>query len=200
VDGVRSDRGFGLVELLIAMTVLAVGLMALVAAFSSATFGVKRAGVTASAATLADNQMESFRMMIYDQVGVDTASGTLTALDATYKNDTACYDTATATNCTQSGSPAAKKLVAPSGLTCATVNTWYPFTTPCTPSRTTTGPDLKSYRIDTYVSSPAAVSTAQRKRKQVTIVVRDGTTNTVLARETSTIDCSTAGPTVSACP
>lgn len=196
----REEDGFGLIELVIAMSILAVGLMALVAAFSSATISVNRASGTATAAAIADSQMESFRMMIYDQVGVDTAAATLAALDTTYKNDAACYDTGTATNCTQSGSPAVKKLTPPAGTTCASINVWYPTTLPCTPSRTITGPDGKPYRIDTFVSTPAAVSSAQRARKSITVVVRQGGTSRVLARNTSTIDCSTAGPTVSACP
>jgi prepilin-type N-terminal cleavage/methylation domain-containing protein len=198
-----DEQGFGLVELLIAMTILAIGLMALVAAFSSSSLAINRSIQTATGASLADSEMESFRMMMYTQVGVDIAAGTLGALDNTYKNDSACYDSASATNCTQSGSPSTKKLTAPAaGTTCTQVNTWFPSTLPCTPSRTVTASDGRLYRVDTYVSTPTTAgggAYAQRKRKQVAIVVRNGTTNAVVARESTTIDCATADPTNSGC-
>jgi prepilin-type N-terminal cleavage/methylation domain-containing protein len=203
MDRLRAEEGFGLVELLIAMTILAVGLMALVAAFSSSSLAINRSIQRATAGNLADSEMESFRMMMYTQIGVDLTSSVISALDTTYKNDPACYDTASATNCTQASSPSTKKLTGPaSGTTCAQVNGWFPNTLPCTPSRTVTGPDRRSYRIDTYASTPAtngAGTYAQRKRKAVAIVVRDGVTNAVLARESSTIDCATADPTTSGC-
>jgi prepilin-type N-terminal cleavage/methylation domain-containing protein len=96
----RDQEGFGLVELLIAMTILAVGLMAMIAAFASASFGVNRGTRVQTATSIADSQIETFKMLIFDHVGTDTSSAVLSALDATYKNDTACYDSATATYCT----------------------------------------------------------------------------------------------------
>jgi prepilin-type N-terminal cleavage/methylation domain-containing protein len=214
MERLHEQEGFGLVELLIAMTILAVGLMAMVAAFASASFGVNRGTRVQTATSIADAQIETFKMLIYDHVGVDISSGTLTALDTVYKNDTACYDSSTATYCTNtaSGNSSYKKLIAPTGGTCtagstvAGINAWFYVDArsarPCDPSRTATGPDGRSYRVDTYVEYMAAGSGygAVRKRKQVTVVVRDGSTNMELARETATIDCSTAGSTVSACP
>jgi type II secretory pathway pseudopilin PulG len=214
MERLRDQEGFGLVELLIAMTTLAVGLMAMVAAFASASFGVNRGTRVQTATSIADSQIETFKMLIFDHVGTDTSSGVLSALDATYKNDTACYDSVTATYCTNtaSGNSSYKKLIAPTGTTCtagstvAGINAWFyvdaQSARPCDPSRTITGPDGRSYRIDTYPEYQAAGSgyAAVRKRKQVTVVVRDGVTNMELARETSTIDCSTAGSTVSSCP
>ena len=51
----------GLVELLVAMTVLSIGIFALVAGFSSGFGAINRASKTSTAGTLADQQMESFR-------------------------------------------------------------------------------------------------------------------------------------------
>ena len=51
----------GLVELLVAMTVLSIGIFALVAGFSSGFGAINRASKTSTAGTLADKQMESFR-------------------------------------------------------------------------------------------------------------------------------------------
>jgi prepilin-type N-terminal cleavage/methylation domain-containing protein len=195
---VRCDEGFGLIELLIAMTILSIGLMAILATFTSSAISVNRSGHVNAAAVVADAQMETYRAMTYDDIGLD--STTFAALGATYKADSACFDSATSTDCTQAGSPATKKLIAPTGSnTCATINGWY-ATTPCSPSRTVSGassPDGYTYRIDTFIAQLAAVANAAggnpavRARKQVTIVVRDGTTLAVYARQQTLFDCGT---------
>jgi prepilin-type N-terminal cleavage/methylation domain-containing protein len=196
-----GEEGFGLVELLIAMTIMSVGLMAILATFASSAISVNRAGHANAAAVLADAQIEAYRVMTYDDIGLDTAA--FAGLDATYKNDSACYDSATATDCTQAGSPAAKKLIGPTYTnTCATINGWYTTTNPCTPSRTVSStttpasPDGHSYRIDTYIALLPAVTAsgsipAQRVRKQVEVVVRDTATSVIYARQTSLFDCAT---------
>jgi type II secretory pathway pseudopilin PulG len=206
VARIRDEQGFGLIELLIAMTVMNVALMAIVAALTSGSVAVARASKVTTAATLADAQMEAYRALTSKDIGLDVSAGTLAALDATYKNDGACYDTTTAKDCTQVGVSASKALTGPTATTitptsCATINGWFPNTLPCTPSRsvnsTTTpaSPDGKSYRLDTYINllpvGAGGATVAQRVRKQVTVVVRDAVTAKVLSRETSIFDCST---------
>jgi prepilin-type N-terminal cleavage/methylation domain-containing protein len=68
----RQD-GFGLVELLIAMTVLVVGLLALVASFGSGYAAINRASTTGTASVLADKQMEAFRAMTYTAIQAQPA-------------------------------------------------------------------------------------------------------------------------------
>ena len=210
----RSDEGFGLIELLVAMTVLVIGLTALVAAFSSAVLGSTRAIRVQTATAIADSQIESYKMLVYDNIGVDTSSAALTPLDATYKNDTACYDSSLSSYCTTttSGNTSWKKLIPPTGATCTAgstasgINAWFyvaaPSPRPCDPSRTVTGADGHTYRVDSYVEIAAAGSGygSVRARKMLTVVVRDGANLQELARDTDTIDCSTADPGVSACP
>jgi uncharacterized protein (TIGR02598 family) len=206
VERVHEEDGFGLIELVIAMSVTSIALMALVGAMSSGTVAIKRAANITTAATIAETQMEAYRAMPSKDIGVDISAGTVAALDSTYKADGACYDSATAKNCTQAGVSASKALIGPTGATansCATINGWYTYTKPCTPSRvvnstsTPASPDRRSYRVDTYVNQiPASTATSttlgSRTVKQVTIVVRDGALLTkVLARETSIFDCST---------
>lgn len=65
---VRDEAGFGLVELLIAMTVMAIGIFALVAGFSSGFGAINRASKTSTAGTLADQQMEAFRRTAWESV------------------------------------------------------------------------------------------------------------------------------------
>ena len=55
-----SEEGFGLVELLIAMTVMSIAIVALVAGFSSGFGTINRASKTATAGVIADKQMEAF--------------------------------------------------------------------------------------------------------------------------------------------
>jgi Tfp pilus assembly protein PilV len=190
VQRLRESDGFGLVELLIAMTVLNVGLLALIAAFSSGAVALTRSSRTATAASLADQQMELYRAMTYDAIGVDTAATT----DATYKADSACVGGTTCSN------------IAPTTPTCSVItgtggSNWG-FTNACSPSRSISSAnsaDKLSYRVDTYIR--AITASGQRNTKQVTVVVRDGAAlSTVLARVASLFDCSTGqDPTASAC-
>ena len=64
----RAEEGMTLIELLIAMTVMSVGIAALVAGFSTGIVSITRANVTSTAGTLADKQMETFRQASYATV------------------------------------------------------------------------------------------------------------------------------------
>ena len=56
-----ADDGFGLIELLIAMTMLAIAVGALLTVFASSAVSLRRAGQKGTALTLADTQMEKYR-------------------------------------------------------------------------------------------------------------------------------------------
>lgn len=190
-----------MLELLMAMTVMAIALTAMIVVFTSAIFSTRRASQTTTAAILADAQMEAYRGMTSRDIGLDLSAGTVSALDSNYKNDPACANSTTGKTCATDG--VATTETGPTGTSphsCTTINTWYSNTLPCTPSRTVSGstspasPDGRSYRIDTYIVQLAASggATPQRAQKQVTVVVRDSAAlSTYLARETTVIDCST---------
>jgi len=57
-----------LIELLIAVVVMAIGISAIVAGFSSGILAVNRARVASTAAALADKQMETFRQRSFSSV------------------------------------------------------------------------------------------------------------------------------------
>ena len=57
----QSEEGMTLIELLIAMVVMALGISALVAGFTSGLLSINRARLTTTAGTLADRQMELYR-------------------------------------------------------------------------------------------------------------------------------------------
>jgi prepilin-type N-terminal cleavage/methylation domain-containing protein len=164
----RSEDGFGLVELLAAMAILSIGLLALLSAIVSGETTLRRASRTATAATLADAQMELYRALTYGAIALDATQVGLT--DSTYRGDTAlagdiANDITTTTGC--SGLP-----------------------NQCNPSRTLTGPDHGSYRVDTYVLSRATPS--GRPVKVVTVVVRDGDNPAATyVRQSSSFDLAT---------
>jgi type II secretory pathway pseudopilin PulG len=162
------DRaGFGLVELLIAMVLLNVGLIALLGAFISGSTAVRRASRIATASSLADTQMELYRALTYDAIALDPSSIPATAPYTTDSSYSASQVTATCV----SGS-----------------YTSYPQ---CNASRTVTGPDHGIYRVDTYIV--LRTPTSGRSVKLVTVVVRETKTLNApaLARQTSSFDQST---------
>jgi prepilin-type N-terminal cleavage/methylation domain-containing protein len=165
IDRLRSDeRGVGLIEILIAMTILSVAISAQLGVFASSMKSISRAGVAGTAVTLADIQMESYRSLPYACIYLTSASG-----DSTYSGDSAySASQVTATDCSPSTTPA---------------------TTATTNSRTVTGPDHRTYRVDTYIVS--ATPSGGRALKTVTVVVHEvasGVVGKALAREATTFD------------
>jgi Tfp pilus assembly protein PilV len=64
----REETGFGLVELLVAMTVMVVGITALVAALSSGMVALQRAEQSSTAAAVSDIQMEGYRKLKFASI------------------------------------------------------------------------------------------------------------------------------------
>ena len=169
----RSEAGFGLIELLMAMVILNIGILAIVAAFSSSQIALNRASRISTASALADSQMELFHAIKYDSIALDTTS--LGSVDNTYT-----CDSALGASCPNSTS----------GEVTATCS-GSPLPNYCLPSRSATGADRKSYRVDTYITT--TTPTNGRSVKVVTVVVRDGRnlSGRPLARVGSTFDQST---------
>jgi prepilin-type N-terminal cleavage/methylation domain-containing protein len=160
----REQSGLGLIELLIAMGVLAIAISAQLAVFSSSYTSLSRANMKGTAVTLADKQMENYRTLPYSCIYLASVSG-----DSTYTGDTA-YSASqiTAANCSPNATPA-------TGATTA--------------SQTVTGPDSRSYRVDTYIVT--TTPTGGRALKTATVVVRavtNGVVGSVLTRQASTFD------------
>lgn len=160
----RADQeGFGLIELMIAMVILNVGLLAIIASFQAGIITLGRASRVTTAAVIADQQMELYRAITYDSIRLDSAS----------IPNTAPYTTDTAYSASQITTPA-----------CPGVPNQ------CNPSRTVTGADNKSYRLDVYIVQ--TTPTGGRPVKQVTLVVRDATnTSRIYVRQASRFDQST---------
>jgi type II secretory pathway pseudopilin PulG len=158
----KNQEGFGLIELLMALLMLNIGLLAVVAAFSSGIVSLNRASRITTAAVLADGQMELYRALTYSSIRLEPTSipGT-----APYTTDMAYNATQVTSSCP--GPP-----------------------DECNASRQATGGDGKSYRIDTYIVS--TTPTGGRPVKKVTVVVRDyNNLALTFARQISTFDQST---------
>ena len=203
MERLNDESGFGLIELLIAMLVLQIALLALVGAFGASSAALGRASKINTAATLADQQMELYRSMPYDAIGLDTASAPTTG---TYVADATVCATGQTTTC---GNTAPRNNDNTSAWSCTTTGTSYVPTyfsangvNPCTPQRTVSGsssPDGYTYEVDTYIEWGTLI-TGQRPAKQVSVIVRDGKhTTRELAKEVTTFDCSTGQPTNTTC-
>jgi len=156
-------------ELLLAMTILNIGLLALVASLNSAVVATKRASQISTAATLADRQMELYRAIRYSAIALDDNT-TKNLTDATYRADAVLGGNVN------------------NSVTTATACTGMPDY--CNPSRSVTGADRKLYRVDSYVTW--LTPTSGRQLKLVTIVIREARSPyKLLSRQQSTFDEST---------
>jgi prepilin-type N-terminal cleavage/methylation domain-containing protein len=173
-----AEDGFGLIELLIAMTMLAIAVGALVTVFVSSAVSLRRAGQKGTALTLADKQMEKYRTRTFTAVRIDgsliPASGTYVTANSTDSTIPAATNQAVAG---QNGDEACSTVDEPAA---------------CLPVQDVTGPDGHTYRVDTYVNyvnndSTLSVRTpaSDLNLKRVTVVVRDGSTGAIMARESS---------------
>lgn len=156
-DRARSESGFALVELLAAIVLINVGLLAILLSLNSGMVTLRRSAEASTSAAVADRQLERFRAIRFSSIFLDTTS--LSSVDTTYTGD-AAYS---ATQVNQACSP----LVAT-----------------CTPSQEVTGPDGRTYRIDTFVVEITPAGGAPVK--QVTVVVRRPGDARTLARVVST--------------
>jgi type II secretory pathway pseudopilin PulG len=166
---VRDETGSMLIELLIAMTFLSIAVAALVGVFASTQISLRNTGIEGTALTLAESQIEVYKTMAYADMEISSVtipgSGdvyvTANSTDATMPLSTGQVTGGTTTACTN-----VVDLVAD----CAT--------------QTTTGPDGRSYRIDTYVHEASGL-------KSVTVVTRqvvNGVVGHVRARASTAFD------------
>lgn len=174
-ERLRRDEGFGLIELVIAMTMLTVGLLSLFAAYSTGYVTLRRATRVSSATLLADSQMERYRALQYANIKLNTTCGAQCTQDSTYTTDSAYSSTAQITGCTTTDAS-------------------------CLSTQTRTGPDGQTYRVDTYIAwtcvgggtlstSPSVTcgSGQAAPMKLVTVVVRNSSGG-AWVRESSDFD------------
>jgi Tfp pilus assembly protein PilV len=182
----REEGGFGLIELVMAMFMLNVGILALVAAFNSGAIALRRASQVANATTLADTYLERYRGYRNCQIYLDTAANGGIPSSGTYGTDPAYSATQITQAYPLTGSIPASCSLGSGAWTCPTVAT--PAQLAVTAHNTCAiGPDGRTYIVDTYIV--AASVTGGGTQKLVTVVVRDPAHSTKsLVRESSTFD------------
>jgi type II secretory pathway pseudopilin PulG len=210
----REEKAFGLIELVIAMVMLNVGILALVATFQSGALAIGRSAYASNATVVADKTMEVYRALqnkaIYLSApasGGNDVSGYPNGIPnststwyAKYQGDTAAYGGVTYYNYT---SPSTNS---PLWVTDTTTGTGYapiPASSssllpsglvpdPTKAVQMVVGPDGQSYPVFTYITI-VKPNGASGYVKQVTVVVRDPrNSNLVLARQSSLFDPNVA--------
>jgi type II secretory pathway pseudopilin PulG len=210
----QEEDGFGLIELMIAMVVLNVGILALVATFQSGALALRQSAAVSSGTAVADKTMEVFRALQNKAIYLNAPSGggadvsgypngipnSSSTWYSKYQGDTSAYGGVTYYNySTPSSSPLwVTQATTGSGYTPIPASSSTNLPSGLSPDPTkavqsVTGPDGQPYPVFIYIVmvQPNATSTAWVK--QVTVVVRDPKNSaSVLARQTSLFDPNVA--------
>jgi type II secretory pathway pseudopilin PulG len=148
----QDESGFGIIELVVAVVVITVALLAIAAGFETAALSVHSASRQTVAAKLANHQIELYESLAFTSIGLDAT--TLTSVEA---SDTVYAADRTALNAARSGTDATI-------AGCGTASQ-------CLPVQTVTGTDNKSYRLETFVRD--VVSFGSWTERFVTVIVRN---------------------------
>lgn len=148
----RSEGGFLTIELMAAVVLITISLLALMAAYDQSFFSIHSSARASAAGQLAENQLELYASLPYSSIGLDATTLTTTkSSDANYSTDESALP-GTGGDVTISGCGASAQ---------------------CSPVQTLTGSDGKSYKVETFIRSLANNSAPSWTEKVVTVVVRD---------------------------
>jgi Tfp pilus assembly protein PilV len=182
----RTEDGFGLIELTMAMVMLNIGILAIVAAFNSGAVTLRRASLVANATTIGDTYMERYRAFRNCQIYLDTAANGGIPSSGTYATDPAYSASQITQTYTATGSIPATCSLGSASWSCPTVATSNQVAVTAH-NTCVLGPDNRSYIVDLYIVSVSV--TTGGTQKQVTVVVREPANPTKsLVRETSAFD------------
>ncbi|MCY7302969.1 MAG: hypothetical protein LH654_08005 [Thermoleophilia bacterium] len=165
----RDEDGQGIMELVIAIAIINVAIMAMFAMFQAGALSVLRASRTSNGALVAEKQAELYRAMLYKDIQLNDSLVTSAASDSAH---IAASEWGSSAVQVKSGS---------------CTNTL----AECKPVQSSvTGGDGRAYRVDTYIQ-PVTPSSG-RPGKQVTVIVMLASdTSRVLAKLTSNYDLAT---------
>jgi type II secretory pathway pseudopilin PulG len=210
----REEKAFGLIELVIAMVMLNVGILALVATFQSGALAIGRSAYSSNATAVADKTLEVYRALENKAIYLSAPSGggadisgypngipnATSTWYSTYQGDTAAYGSVTYYNYT---SPATNS---PLWVTDTTTGSGYvpiPASSstvlpaglvpdPTKAVQMVVGPDGQNYPVFTYIIM-VKPNGSSGYVKQVTVVVHDPRNSTlILARQSSLFDPNVA--------
>jgi type II secretory pathway pseudopilin PulG len=210
----REEKAFGLIELVIAMVMLNVGILALVATFQSGALAIGRSAYSSNATVVADKTMEVYRALQNKAIYLSAPAGggadvsgypngipnNTSTWYTKYQGDTGAYGGVTYYNYTL---PATNS---PLWVTDSSTGSGYvpiPASSsavlpaglvpdPTKAVQMVVGPDGQSYPVFTYIILVKPNGTSGYV-KQVTVVVRDPRNSTlILARQSSLFDPNVA--------
>src|SRR5689334_18866560 len=161
LERLRQERGMGLIELVAAVVVITIALLALMASYDQAFFSLHAAARKSAAANLAESQLELIAAIPYAQIGLSSSLLTTANSDTAYSAD--------------------KAALSPSGtdVTYASCTTTL---AQCKPLQTSVlGSDGKNYRVETFIRDVSQDLTCQGQttscgtttERDVTVIVRD---------------------------
>jgi hypothetical protein len=155
-----------LIELVIAMSFLAIAVGALMSVYTSTILSLRHSSIEGNALTLVDKKLEVYRTLPYASIALASV-------------------------------PAASDVYAtspPSNLTAAqrsTVTTGQVTGGSYAATETVTGPDGRSYRVDTYIYPNVVATPPAQAGRQVTVAARlitDGVVGPIRAQAVSAFD------------
>lgn len=165
-----------MIEVVVAIVILTIALLAVMAGYDSAFVSLHDSSQRSVAATLANKQLELYSALPYTAIGLNP---TITANVGNSSNS--AYDALYATNSILNGTwytnGSGQQVENPSGtvndVTYASCTSTAPA---CLPIQTVTGPDGRTYRIETFIVSVNPDSSNVRwPLLDVTVIVRDPT-------------------------
>jgi Tfp pilus assembly protein PilV len=185
-----TEDGFGVIELLIALIVLTVALLALAAGYETAATSLQLAGKKSVASKLADKQVELYRSIPYSSIGLDATTTTNVG-----DSSNGAYDSIYTTNSLLAGTfytnPVTGVLSQNASGTVNDVSYSGCGATPqCLPIQTITGSDGRSYRIETFIRDTSGTAGIRWSERVVTVVILDAavTGKPEILRETAVFD------------
>jgi Tfp pilus assembly protein PilV len=152
---VHNEEGFLMVELVAAVCILTVALLALIGAYGLGYFAINSTGQTTSAGLLASDQLELYASLSYASIGLDaTTLASVQATDPNYSTDESALPVS-GTDVTISGCGSSPQ---------------------CSPVQTLTGGDHKTYKLETFIRQLTNPNATNRTEKVITVVVRNMST------------------------
>jgi hypothetical protein len=178
-----------MIEVTVAIVILTVALLALMAGYDSAFISMHKSTQQETAATLANQQLELYRALPYDAIGLDE-----TVTDSVGDSNNPAYDETYTDNSLLDGdvvpdpSNPDQTITLPSGVVNENLIEGCGGAANCLPIQTVTGSDNKQYRIETYVRDRLNATGISRYERVVTVVVQNAELDslpTILTAETA---------------
>jgi type II secretory pathway pseudopilin PulG len=154
----QDESGFSIVELVVAVMVITVALLAIAAGFETAAVSVHAAAKKTVAAKLANAQIERYAALAFTSIGLDATTLTNTKTSGNPSYSSTYVSDETALNAVTGGTDVS---ISGCGSTAAQ----------CLPVQTVTGTDNKSYKLETFIRD--VVSFGTWTERIVTVIVRN---------------------------